>query len=249
MKYTIKINPAYEYLRGFVEQLPATFEQQGTVIYTGRNLIKVMDAGGMLVNVKRYAVPFFLNRVIYSFFRQPKGLRAFLYPQRLLERGFETPEAIAYIEERSGGLLRHSYFVSVQSPYRRNFYEFGDADVDSCRDIVCAFARYTAALHEAGIMHRDYSPGNILFDEVDGKYHFLLVDINRMYFGKVSVKQGCANFARLWGQKAFFVLLAAEYARARKADEAYCVEQVLEKRRQFWSRLAKKRPVSFRLEL
>jgi len=56
-------------------------------------------------------------------------------------------------------------------------------------------------------MHRDYSPGNILFDKIDGEYHFMLVDINRMSFGKISIDMGCANFARLWGQKAFFELL------------------------------------------
>lgn len=68
-------------------------------------------------------------------------------------------------------------------------------------------------------MHRDYSPGNILFDKIDGEYHFMLVDINRMSFGKISIDMGCANFARLWGQKAFFELLAREYARARNTDE------------------------------
>ena len=45
-------------------------------------------------------------------------------------------------------------------------------------------------------MHRDYSPGNILFDKIDGEYHFMLVDINRMSFGKISIDMGCANFAR-----------------------------------------------------
>lgn len=91
----------------------------------------------------------------------------------------------------------------MQSPYQRNFYEFGNADVERCKDLIIAFAQYTANLHQAGIMHRDYSPGNILFDQIDGEYHFMLVDINRMTFGEISVDMGCANFARLWGQKAF----------------------------------------------
>lgn len=121
----------------------------------------------------------------------------------LLEKGFETPVPIAYVEERKFGLIAHSYFISKQSPYRRNFYEFGNADVNYCRDVIISFARYTANLHQAGILHRDYSPGNILFDYIDGEYHFTLVDINRMTFGKISVEMGCANFARLWGQKAF----------------------------------------------
>lgn len=81
------------------------------------------------------------------------------------------PVPIAYIEECKWGLIKYSYFISLQSSYRRNFYEFGNADVNDCRDVVIAFARYTARLHESDIMHRDYSPGNILFDKIDGEYH------------------------------------------------------------------------------
>lgn len=245
----IVVNPTYEHLRGFIESIPGSFEEKGRIIYSGRNLIKVMEVDGIEINVKRYGIPAFVNRVIYSFFRIPKGRRAFEYPQMLLQKGFETPVPIAYIEQRRCGLINHSYFISMQSPYQRNFYEFGNTDVECCKDVVIAFAHYTAELHQAGIMHRDYSPGNILFDKIDGKYHFMLVDINRMTFGKISVEMGCANFARLWGQKAFFKLLAEEYARARHVDETYCIERVLSYRKKFWTYFAKKHAVKYNLEL
>lgn len=245
----IIINPAYEYLRSFIEHVPQTFENEGRVIYTGRNLIKVMIVNGVEINVKRYGVPALCNRVIYSWFRTPKGKRAFVYPKKIIEKGFETPEPIAYIEERKGGLIGHAYFISIQSPYQRNFYEFGNANVEDCRDVAITFARYTARLHEAGILHRDYSPGNILFDKVDGEYHFSLVDINRMTFGTVSVEAGCANFARLWGQIPFFELLAKEYAAARGADEDYCKRLILAYRKSFWKRFGRKHLVKYRLEL
>lgn len=245
----IVINPTYEHLREFIEKIPETFEKEGRIIYSGRNLIKVMSVDGMEINVKRYGVPALANRVIYSFFRTPKGRRAFVYPQMLIKKGFETPVPIAYIEKRKCGLISHSYFVSMQSPYQRNFYEFGNADVEQCKDVIIAFARYTANLHQSGIMHRDYSPGNILFDQIDGQYHFMLVDINRMSFEKISVEMGCANFARLWGQKAFFELLAKEYALARQADSKYCVERVLCCRKKFWTYFAKKHVVKYKLDL
>ncbi len=245
----IVVNPTYDHLRGFIESIPNSFETEGRIIYSGRNLIKVMEVNGIEINVKRYGIPAFVNRVVYSFFRVPKGRRAFEYPQMLLQKGFETPVPIAYIEQRRCGLIDYSYFVSMQSPYQRNFYEFGNADIEHCKDVVIAFARYTAELHQAGIMHRDYSPGNILFDKINGKYHFMLVDINRMSFGRISVEMGCANFARLWGQKAFFRLLAKEYAQARHADEAYCVERVLSYRKKFWTYFAKKHTVKYNLEL
>lgn len=245
----ILINPTYEHLRRFIENIPNIFEKEGRIIYSGRNLIKVMKVGDVEINVKRYGIPALFNRIVYSYFRTPKGQRAFEYPSRLLEKGFETPMPIAYIEQRQFGLIKYSYFVSMQSSCSRNFYEFGNADVEDCKDILTEFARYTARLHQAGIMHCDYSPGNILFDKINGKYHFVLVDINRMSFGKIGVETGCANFARLWGQIPFFEYLAREYARARGADEDYCVERVLFYRKRFWRYFAKKHIVKYKLEL
>lgn len=245
----IEITPGYEHLQDFLTQLPVCFEQgDGRTIHVGRNVIKVMEADGIQLNVKRYHVPSFFNRIVYSFFRVPKGKRAFTYPNILLQKGFETPGPVAYVEERAGGLIGYSYFVSLQCPYRRKFYEFGNASIADCREVVSAFARLTARLHEAEIYHRDYSPGNILFDYVDGQYHFSLVDINRMEFGPVSVEKGCANFARLWGQKDFFLQLAQDYASARGVDAAYCTERILYYRRRFWTHYIKRHKPDFNLE-
>lgn len=245
----IEINPPYEYLRGFLEQVPARFETMGTVIHCGRNLIKTVTEQGVHLNIKRYAVPSWVNRVAYTFFRLPKGKRAFDYPQRLLGLGFETPEPVAYIEERREGLIAYSYFVSIQSPYPYTFCCFGNANVAACGDVVKAFAQFTARLHDAGILHLDYSPGNILFDRLPDGYHFSLVDINRMYFGQVGMRRGCANFARLWGQTPFFVLLAEEYAKARNMDPEKCVRLVLAYRKWFWSRYRRRHQVWFELDI
>lgn len=245
----IEIASGYEHLRNFLERLPWHFEHgDGKIVHVGRNVIKVMEVDGIRLNIKRYHVPSFFNRIVYSFIRMPKGKRAFTYPRILLQKGFETPQPVAYVEERICGLLGYSFFVSIQCPYRRKFYEFGNASLADCREIVLAFARLTARLHEAGIYHRDYSPGNILFDKVEGEYHFSLVDINRMEFGPVSLEHGCANFSRLWGQKDFFIQLAKDYARARGADEGFCVQRMLYYRRKFWKRYIKRHQPAFNLE-
>lgn len=245
----IMINPKYEYLREYVKHIPEDFESKGKEIHSGRNLIKVLSVDGLDINVKRYAIPPFVNRVAYSLFRPSKGKRAFVYPEILLKKGFETPCPIAYIEEKKFGLIGHSYFISIQSAYRRNFCEFGNANVEDCVDVVAAFAQYTARLHESGVLHLDYSPGNILFDKVDNEYRFSLVDINRMHFGEIDIERGCANFARLWGQTAFFVLLAKEYARSRKVDEDECVRLVLHYRQKFWKRYRNRHKVWFQLDI
>nr|WP_203558434.1 lipopolysaccharide kinase InaA family protein [Bacteroides sp. 519] len=243
------MNPKYTILESFINSIPQIFQDEGKEIYGGRNLIKVFSYNGLEINVKRYAIPNVFNRFIYSFIRKPKGLRAYTYPKTLLDKGFETPEPIAYIENRKAGLIEYSYFISIQSPYKFRFYQFGDANAEEYKDIIVAFAHYTARLHEAGILHKDYSPGNILFDKIDGEYRFSLVDINRMRFGKVDLETGCANFARLWGQIPFFEILASEYAKARNADEAYCRKQIMYYRKRFWKRYAKRHQVGFKLEL
>ena len=82
------INPKYEYLREYVERIPKDFETIGTVIHSGRNLIKMITVDGLDINVKRYTIPPLINRIAYAFFRPSKGKRAFVYPEKLLEKGF-----------------------------------------------------------------------------------------------------------------------------------------------------------------
>lgn len=246
------LNHKYEHLREWLEQLPEQFEQLGEVIYDKRNQLRVITApDGTLVNAKRYCVPHAVNRVVYSLgIRQPKGRRAFLYPTRLLERGIDTPEPIAYIEQRNGiGLLQESYFVSIQSPLRHTLYEFGDAKEGAYEEMAQELGRFTAMMHDHEVLHLDYSPGNILWDKDDEGYHFTVVDINRMHFGKVDIKDGCAALRRLWGPKRFIELIARHYAQARCFNEEEAVRLTMEARTAFWTRYSRRHPVDFPLEL
>ena len=126
----IKINPKYEEMRSFIERIPDVFEKEGHVIYTGRNLIKVMKApDGTLINVKRYHVPKVPNSLVYSLgIRKPKGERAFEYPMILEKKGIGTPAPIALIEERNAiGLLGYTYLITLQCDNLHTLYEVGDA--------------------------------------------------------------------------------------------------------------------------
>lgn len=233
----IILNPAFQSLKTFVENIPQNFESQGRTIYKSRNEIKVFQVNGIEVNVKRYKRPIFINKIIYTFIRQSKGIRAYNYPMQLLSKGIESPEPIAYIELKHWGLIDYSYFISVQSPYPNTLYSFGDANLEEYREVAIAFAKFTAKVHDLGVYHQDYSPGNILYDKINGEYHFSLIDINRMSFGKVDIKRGCANFARLWGPKELYVLITKEYAKARGFDEEECLKLVFQARDKFKKRL------------
>lgn len=240
------INPAYLRYEDFVRRVPRIFEKEGRTIYKARNEIKVFEVDGVELNVKRYKVPALFNRIVYRFFRQPKAVRAYEYAQRLVDKGFETPAPVAYILFMENGLLSYSYFISFQSSYK-TLYEIGQRPVGENEDIFRALGTYMAELHEAEIYHADFSPGNVLYCRSGQEVKFSLIDINRMYFGPVSLKRGCANFARLWGQEAAFPIMAKTYAETRRLDVDECLRWVLYYRNRFWEKYASRHEVEFEL--
>ena len=218
------IHPKYEHAREWLEQLPETFTQQGRVIYEERNQIRLIDG----YCVKRFARPKWWQRIVYVV-RKPKAQRAYEYALRLRELGIGTPEPVAYI---LGG---QDYLVTRTSELKHTFYDFRDGKIAGKEALIRAFAQFTARVHEAGVKHLDYSPGNILNDEINGQWQFELVDINRLRFGAVSPKEGCYNFCRLWGKRDFFEVLSQAYAEARHIDPQQCLKWILDGRKRFWA--------------
>lgn len=251
MKTSIELNPEYERLRPFVERIPSIFGREGTTIYHLRNEIKVMTApDGTPVNVKRYHRPRGLNEWIYSMgLRKAKVERAYQYAGILARKGIRTPVAMAMIEERSGlGLLGFSYLVSEQLDWGHTLYEFGNAVEGEYEEMALALARYAAHMHEQQVLHKDFTPGNVLWRKAPSGYDFAVVDINRMYFGKVGERQGLLNLKKFWGPKRFVELLVREYSRIRGFDEDRAVDLVLSARARFWKRYQRKHQVPFKLD-
>ena len=247
------VTPKYAALSEFIHSLPDIFTQEGETVHDGRNVIKTFTtADGTCLNVKRYHIPSGLNRLVYSSgIRKPKGLRAYLYPQTVIACGIDTPEPVAYIEERRCGLLGYSYFVSIQCHYEHTLYDIADAAEGTYEQLAAELAAFTAHMHNHGIMHLDYSPGNILYtlSPSTGHYCFSIVDINRMYFGNVSINAGLSNFKRLWGPKRFFTIMISEYARHRDTDVDEALSFALGERRKFWTRYLRKHTIEFSPEL
>ncbi|MCR4765859.1 MAG: hypothetical protein K5856_06775 [Bacteroidaceae bacterium] len=247
----ILLNPQFESLRSYLKDISSLMLHEGKILYQKRNLIKeIITPEGLHINIKRYHKPFILNNIIYSSgLRKPKGLRAYEYPFILQKKGIDTPEPIAYIEERKWGLLEYCYFISIQAQKYSTLYDMGNATEGTYEDLAKALASFTANMHEKEVLHKDYSPGNILYKKENGMYMFTIVDINRMYFGKVDMEMGCSNFVRLWGPKRFITLIVKEYAHLRGFDPIECEGIALRKRRQFWETYQKKHKVEFKLEL
>jgi hypothetical protein len=244
----MRIHPDYLRLEHFIKRLPLDFEKEGQTIYKGRNELKVFTQDGLILNVKRYRKPIWVNRVAYTFFRKSKARRAYENALTLLSKGFETPIPIAYLELPQSGLLKDAFFVSIQCPYKRLFREFADgSDIAGREDIIRSFGVLIARLHEAGILHLDLSVGNVLFDEEADGFHFSLVDLNRMKFRKIGLMEGCRNFERLRGSEDFFRLLTKTYARERGFDAETCLALVMDFEQKSELRFRRKREMRRRL--
>ncbi|HIZ27470.1 lipopolysaccharide kinase InaA family protein [Barnesiella sp. An55] len=234
------LNPSYRRLEKFMQELPLSFPTLGECIYKARNELRKFSYEGQSYVVKSYKVPLFVNRVAYTFFRPGKAKRAYEYALRLHDMGIETPTPVAYIEIKRGGLLWHSFFVSETCPYPRMMREFDSGGVAGREDILKAFAAFTADVHEKGVLHLDYSAGNILFDKQGDQIRFSILDLNRMRFVRMTPKMCLANFNRFCHDEAVVRYVVAEYARLRGWDEAVSVEEALVAYREFWTRIERK---------
>ncbi|MDR1368647.1 MAG: hypothetical protein LBJ72_00780 [Dysgonamonadaceae bacterium] len=228
----IIINPKYNFLNNFIREIPENFTSGGEIIYRGRNEIRSFHVGNDDLVVKSFKIPNVINKVVYGYFRPSKAKRSYENGIRLIENKLETPEPVAYIESFRCGCFDRSYYVSRKSLLTRHFRELSDLPQTSeTPAILDEFARFSAELHEKNIFHKDYTPGNILFDHVNRKYRFELIDMNRMKFCAVDMKMGCKNFESLYIEDDMFRFLAQRYAFYRKYDSDACEKLVMKYRR------------------
>ncbi|MDR1632111.1 MAG: lipopolysaccharide kinase InaA family protein [Dysgonamonadaceae bacterium] len=209
------INQEYNHLSDWIKNIPSFF-QEGKTIYKSRNEIKIFDTNFGKIVVKSFKIPHIANRFVYSFLRLSKAERSYAYSLEILKRGFGTPSPVAYIERFKAGLLSDSYYVSTYSDglLMRNF-NFIEKLTEEDIDILKAFARFTARLHEKEVYHQDYSPGNILYKKSGETILFDLIDVNRVQFKKVTGKMAGKALCRLEFSNEIFKIIAEEYALQR----------------------------------
>lgn len=219
----LKINPKYEALRPFVEQLrdPKFFASHGEMLHNGRNILKKMDFNGYSVVVKSYNKLSIINRMIYGILRKSKATRAFLYTDRMRKLGIDAPEEVAAVEVRSRGLMRQCYYVSLYSDYQ------------SCRAVTDNFllhketqyilddlVLFLCKMHDGGVLHNDLNIDNILYKiDASGRCHFQIIDFNRTSFRrKLSLQQRLDNLRRLSCSAPAYLYILQRYAELQHTD-------------------------------
>ena len=230
------VNPKYAHLQKEIEEIPRSFQEKGDVVYDGRNVLKRIGLGSIDVVVKSFKKPHIINRVVYSFFRQSKAERSYIYSMEIQQHGFDTPEPVAMIEQFQSGLFSHSYYICCYDG-GETVRSLMDGKVEGNEDKLSAFARYTAALHQAGILHLDYSPGNILIHQNDAnEYSFSLVDVNRMQLlSDIDCDTVCRNMCRLCISREVLTYIMTEYASLRGWDVESTVSLALRYSDQFFT--------------
>ena len=240
----IVVASEYEDLRAWLMQVPRLFaDNQGELLYRARNQIRLFDVDGRKLVVKRFKRNGIVKAMVYTLFRKNKARRSYENAGLLRQRGFTTPHEVAYIEQRTAGLVTQVYYVCAYTdaqPIRPRLIEQEPFDERLATD----YARYVASLHEAGVLHRDLNPTNVLFSitqhhPTPTTHHptptttFELIDINRMEFFDGAVpKAACMENLTLfyWLTPAYRYILN-EYARQRGWSEDDVAEAIRVKQR------------------
>ena len=185
--------------------------EEGEVIFQRRNTLRRIDG----VVVKAFAVPGFWKGLWYGLVGKSKARRSYEYAMRM--EGL-TPKPVAYREVRVCGILRESYYACQASACTHTFNELiGAPDYPNREVILQAIGRFTATLHQRGILHQDYSGGNILFN-ADGS-RVEVIDLNRIQFCQsLSKDTRLRNFERLNIDRAALTVMASAYAEQMGED-------------------------------
>ena len=225
--YQLTLNPKYESCRNFCINIDTHFNTKEESIHKARNEIKKLNCATFNLMVKSFKVPHFINRLVYTYLRSSKAQKAYDNALTLQNLHINTPEPVAILQELTP-TLHKSFFISITFEYDFTIREpLLDSDFKDRKEVFQAFARFTADLHSKGVVHQDYSPGNILIKKTPNEYIFSIVDINRMHFKEVHFATGCQNFSKLWADEDVLETIASEYAQVMNYDQKKTIEEII----------------------
>jgi len=225
-----KINKKYENeFRDFLFNIKENFKNNDETIHEARNVLKIISHAGLSTVVKAFKVPNVVNQFAYAYLRGSKASKSYVNGMKLMELGVKSPEPIGYIEFYEKGLLKESFFISINQEsnflIREPLYENSFPDR---KNIIEQFSVFTYNLHQKNVFHKDYSAGNTLvIDNKDGTYDFSIVDINRMQFKSIDINLAMENFNKLWANEETLTIIAKEYAKVSKYDEKKCINLII----------------------
>ncbi len=223
---------AFDSMHNFIASLPVRFSlpKCGHIIYKGRNELREFDTQVGPVVVKSFRKPNLINRIAYGLFRPSKAERSCRYASMLRERGFGSPAPVGWYSERGlfGLLFGHSYYASQRSMLPYTYIDIIKGRIPQAEqpDYLRAIGHLAGRLHNEGIIHRDFSRGNLLLGrDGNGNIQVEMVDLNRLRFHPISMAEGLKNFERLPATPEMRQYLAEGYAIERDFDIDECLRR------------------------
>ena len=248
MKYDI-LDKEY---KEFVLNIEENFNKEKNTLFQQRNIIKVLSFNNKKYAVKSFKIPHLLNKVVYRFFRKSKAKRSYLNSVRLIELDINTPKPIGYIEFSKGLLFKESYYISELFDYDFEIRAvFSDIDFKNRDFILDKFIEFTYDLHQKGVYHIDYSPGNILVKVVNGSYIFSIIDVNRMKFVSFDNELRMESLTKLTNLKKDNDFLLHKYSEVSLINKNILSEKLykkLEKQHNYLERKKKLKKLKFMIK-
>lgn len=198
-----------------VREIFDNFDSVGRVIYSGRNVVRMVDTPSGVLAVKRFKVPHLLQKFVYTLFCHPKAQKAYDAVALISNAGVGSPAAVAYGIGKRYGFVHTTYFACeyFTCPTAAEIVYNKDRPT---HNLVKAIAQMAIRLHKAGVMHGDLNLTNILVKNSGQELTLSLVDTNRTRLHVNPSRSRCLNnLVRLTHNRQVLAAIAVEYARAR----------------------------------
>ena len=175
------------------------FNNTNKTLFNKRNIIKLVDFNEKKYVIKSFKIPHFINKIVYNFFRDSKAKRSYENSLKLVKLNINTPKPIGYIEFNSILFFQDSYYVSEFFDYDFEIRDiFKNKNFENRNIILEKFVKFTLDLHQKGVYHIDYSPGNVIIKKIDdNSFEFSIIDVNRMKFIEFDLDLRMKNFSKM----------------------------------------------------
>lgn len=164
------------------------------VIYQGRNTLTRLTIAGREIVAKAFPAPRTLLTRVQRIGRESKAVRAFDHAQRMQQLGIGTPEPLAALEADDDG---RGWYLCAWADGCTTFRDASRSTAPDDLPLCTALGTFIGRMHHIGAYHYDSTPGNILYRPGQQPPDFLVVDCNRMRFGRVGVWAALRTLAQL----------------------------------------------------
>ncbi|MBA3697605.1 MAG: hypothetical protein H0W78_01890 [Planctomycetes bacterium] len=192
----VRLTPAWDTpaIREELAALPQAIEQATDgVIYRGRNTLTRLTVAGREIVAKAFPPPQTLIKRLQRFGREAKPVRAFDHATAMQRLGIGTPEPLAVLTAADG----RGWYLCAWAEGYTTFRRVSSDQVSEHQPLCSALGTFIGKMHRLGAYHFDSTPGNILYRPDQLPPVFLVVDCNRMRFGRIGVWQGLRSLAQL----------------------------------------------------